>query len=63
MEDKTELINSILLVNWYLINLQLNKNSCKSRKHLTRNYLNCKISKALHLGEKQPKGKAFAFNI
>lgn len=63
MQDNKELINSILLVNWYLINLQLDKNSCKDRKHLTRNYLTCKISKALSLGKKQPKGKAFSFNI
>lgn len=47
MSDKKETINSILLVNWYLVNLQLDKNSCSNRTELTKNYLTCKISKAL----------------
>lgn len=62
MSDNKELINSILLVNWYLINLQLDKSSCVNRKHLTRNYLTCKISKAFSLG-KETNGKAFSFNL
>lgn len=61
--NNKELINSILLVNWYLINIQLDKKSCPDRRTLTKNYLTCKISKALSIGKKSPKDKAFSFNI
>lgn len=45
--NKKEEINSILLVNWYLLRLQLDKDCCKERQKIARNYLTSKISKAL----------------
>lgn len=59
MEDKKDIINSILLANWYLINLQLKENLCKDKKILAKNYLTCKISKALTL----EKSKFKALNL
>lgn len=41
------LINSILLINWYLINIQLSDKYCFSKKKITKDYLTYKISKAL----------------
>lgn len=47
MISENDLINSILLINLYLLNLELNSESCKKRKELTKMYLNSKISKVI----------------
>lgn len=60
MSNRKEAINSILLVNWYLVNLQLDKSSCPNRTELTKKYLTCKVSKAL-TGVSNTKVKAFSF--
>lgn len=45
MKNEKE-INSILLVNWYLIKLQLEE-SCHKKTKLTRKFLSCKIKKII----------------
>jgi hypothetical protein len=47
MTKRKEVINSILLINWYLVNLKLDGTACSERTELTKKYLTSKISKTL----------------